>query len=310
MKISRAFGRILATAAAMVSALSSVMACSSATLLNVLVPNEGYTVAEGVAYGADPRQRLDVYAPSEGVGSAPVLVFFYGGSWKSGNRSYYRFVGEAFAARGYVVVVPDYRLYPAVRFPAFVEDGAKALKWVELNAFRFGGDSGRIILAGHSAGAHLGALLLFDQRYLADLAFDRDSLLGFVGLAGPYAFNPLAYESTQTVFATVDHPDQARPVAYVDGTEPPVLLMHGEGDDTVEMVNAQKLAARVHDAGGEARFVTYPGRSHIGLILSLAAPFRGRDSVHADMLTFMDHLSFIDRLSSRSLPVDTEAGAR
>lgn len=303
MKVSRVFGRTLATAAAMVSALASVAACSSAALLNAVIPDEGYTVAEGLAYGAGPRQRLDVYVPSEAAGSAPVLVFFYGGSWKSGNRNYYRFVGEAFAARGYVVVVPDYRLYPAVRFPAFVEDGAQVLKWVERNISRFGGNPSQIILAGHSAGAHLAALLLFDQHYLADLGFDRDRLLGFVGLAGPYAFNPLAYDSTKEVFATVDHPDKARPIAFVDGSEPPMLLMHGESDDTVEMVNAQKLAARVREAGGDARFMTYPGRTHIGLILSLAAPFRGRDSVHADMLAFMD------RVSSQSAPAITPAAA-
>ena len=301
MKSSRAAGRIVANIMAMASALATLMACSSAALLNVLVPGEGYTVVSGLAYGTDPRQRLDVYTPSNAVGPAPVLVFFYGGSWKGGNRNYYRFVGEAFAARGYVVVVPDYRVYPAVRFPAFVEDGANALRWVKQNASRYGGDASRIIVAGHSAGAHLGALLLFDQRYLADLAFDRDRLLGFVGLAGPYAFNPLAYDSTREVFATVDHPDQARPVAHVDGGEPPVLLMHGEDDTTVEMINGQKLATRVHEKGGEARFVTYPGRTHIGLILSLAAPFRGRDSVHADMLAFMD------RLSSRADPLDAVA---
>ena len=304
MKISRAFRRMLATAAAMTSAIASVVACSPAALLNVLVPGEGYAVADGLAYGGDPRQRLDVYMPAEVTTSAPVLVFFYGGSWKSGTRSYYRFVGEAFAARGYVVVVPDYRLYPAARFPAFVEDGALALKWVERNASRFGGDSSRIILAGHSAGAHLAALLLFDQRYLAALAFDRDRLLGFVGLAGPYAFNPLAYESTRAVFSTVDHPDQARPIAFVDGSSPPLLLMHGEGDDTVEAVNAEKLATRVRAAGGDARFIMYPRRTHVGLILSLAAPFRGRDSVHADMLAFMDRVAF------HSHPLSAEAGAR
>jgi acetyl esterase/lipase len=300
----RAGSRMLATAAAMIPAMVSVVACSPATLLNVLVPGKGYTVAEGLAYGADPRQRLDIYTPAEVANSAPVLVFFYGGSWKSGNRSDYRFIGEAFAAHGYVVVIPDYRLYPAARFPTFVEDGAEALKWVEGNVSRFGGDASRIILAGHSAGAHLAALLLFDQRYLAAVGFDRDRLIGFVGLAGPYAFNPLAYDSTRAVFATVDHPDQARPITFADGSAPPVLLMHGEGDDTVEAVNAEKLAARVREAGGDARFLMYPRRTHVGLILSLAAPFRGRDSVHADMLAFMD------RLASPSHPLNAEAGAR
>jgi acetyl esterase/lipase len=291
MKVSRTFGRIWTAAATMASALVALGACSPTSLLNVLVPGEGYAVADGLAYGADPRQRLDIYTPAESVGPAPVLVFFYGGSWKSGNRGYYRFVGEAFAARGYVVVVPDYRLYPQVRFPAFVEDGALALKWVEQNASGFGGDSSRIILAGHSAGAHLAALLMFDQRYLAAVQFERHQILGFAGLAGPYAFNPLAYESTRPVFSTVGDPDQARPITFVDGSAPPVLLMHGERDDTVEMINAQKLASRVEKAGGEARFTLYPRRTHVGLILSLAAPFRGRDSVHADMLAFMNTLS-------------------
>lgn len=291
MKSPRAFRRLLATAAATVSAIASLAACTPAALLNGLVPSEGYGVVKDVAYGGDDRQRLDLYVPEEIASPAPILVFFYGGSWKSGERSYYRFVGEAFAARGYLVVIPDYRLYPAARFPVFVEDGAQALKWVARNATSFGGDPDRIILAGHSAGAHLAALLLFDQRYLSAVAFERQRILGLVGLAGPYAFNPLAYGGTRSVFATVDYPDQARPIAFVDGSEPPVLLMHGEKDSTVELVNAYKLARRIREAGGEARVLTYPQRTHIGLILSLAAPFRGRDSVHADMLIFMDQLS-------------------
>jgi acetyl esterase/lipase len=147
------------------------------------------------------------------------------------------------------------------------------------------------MLSGHSAGAHLAALLLFDERYLGAFDFNRNRILGFVGLAGPYAFNPLAYESTRSAFSTVQDPDQARPITFVDGSEPPLLLMHGGSDETVEMVNAQKLAARVREAGGEARFARYAQRSHIGLILSLAAPFRGRDPVYSDMIAFMDRLS-------------------
>ncbi len=275
----------------MTSAVASLIACTPAALLNGLVPGDGYAVVNDLAYGADERQQLDLYVPEEAKAAAPVLVFFYGGSWKSGTRADYRFIGEAFAAQGYLVVIPDYRLYPAARFPAFVEDGAQALKWVEDNVSRFRGDPDRIILAGHSAGAHLATLLLFDQRYLAAAGFERQRLLGLVGLAGPYAFNPLAYDSTRSVFATVDHPDQARPIAFVNGNTPPVLLMHGENDSTVKVINAQKLAARVQEAGSEARVVIYPQRTHIGLILSLAAPFRGRDTVHADMLAFMDRLS-------------------
>lgn len=285
----------------MTSAIASLVACTPAALLNGLVPGEGYAVVKDLTYAADERQRLDLYIPEQAGSSAPILVFFYGGSWKSGIRRDYRFIGEAFAARGYLVVIPDYRLYPAARFPTFVEDGAQALKWVEQHASRYGGDPSRIILAGHSAGAHLAALLLFDRSYLAAVGFERRWLLGLVGLAGPYVFNPLAYDSTRPVFSTIDDPDQARPIAFVDGSAPPVLLMHGENDSTVELVNAHKLAARIRETGGEASVITYPQRTHIGLILSIAAPFRGRDSVHADMLAFMDQLS--------SHPARTDAAA-
>ncbi|HSK28594.1 MAG TPA: alpha/beta hydrolase, partial [Candidatus Limnocylindria bacterium] len=134
MGVPRAFDRATAIAAATASAVAAASADTPALLLNAVVPGEGYTVAKRIAYGADPRQHLDVYVPSERSDSVPVLAFFYGGSWKTGKRSYYRFIGEAFASRGYMVVVPDYRLYPSVRFPEFVEDGARALKWIEQNA--------------------------------------------------------------------------------------------------------------------------------------------------------------------------------
>ena len=275
----------------MASTVAAARACIPALVLNAAIPGEGYIVVKGIAYGSGPRQRLDIYTPLEVSNSAPVLVFFYGGSWKRGKRGYYRFIGEAFASRGYMVVVPDYRLYPSVRFPGFVEDGARVLKWVEQNASRYGGDGRRVMLSGHSAGAHLAAMLLFDKRYLGVFDFNHNQILGFIGLAGPYAFNPLAYKPTRSVFSTIQDPDQARPIAFVDGSEPPLLLMHGGSDDTVEMVNAQMLAARAREAGGEAQLIEYMQRSHIGLILSIAAPFRGRDPVYADMLAFMDRLS-------------------
>lgn len=312
MKVSRAISRVVTTAAAMASAIASLAACSPAALLNAVIPRAGYDITSGLAYGAEVRQRLDVYAPEEAVGPAPVLVFFYGGSWRSGSRENYRFIGEAFASRGYVVVIPDYRLYPEARFPVFVEDGAKALKWVERNVFQHGGDSQRVFLAGHSAGAHLAALLLFDPGYLAAAGFDRDRIVGFIGLAGPYAFDPLAYESTRAVFSTVDSSDQARPIAFVDKNAPPALLMHGLRDETVELINAAELAARLRKMSNEARLIAYPRRTHIGLLLSLAAPFRMRDSVHADMLAFMKRQSS-QRGSATfpaASPATSEEGAR
>jgi acetyl esterase/lipase len=312
MKVSRTISRVVTTAAAMASAIASLAACSPAALLNAVIPKAGYDITSGLAYGTEARQRLDVYAPGEAVGPAPVLVFFYGGSWRNGSRENYRFIGEAFASRGYVVVIPDYRLYPEARFPVFVEDGAKALKWVERNVLQHGGDSQRVFLAGHSAGAHLAALLLFDPGYLAAVGFDRGRIVGFIGLAGPYAFDPLAYESTRAVFSTVENSDQARPIAFVDKNAPPVLLMHGLSDKTVELINAEKLAARLRKVGNDARLFAYPRRTHVGLLLSLAAPFRMRDSVHADMLAFMNRQSSQRRPAAfpSASPATSEEGAR
>lgn len=265
--------------------------CSPAALLNALVPSAGYTVEAGLPYGPDPRQKLDLYVPERSAGAAPVVVFFYGGSWKSGQRGFYRFVGEAFASHGYMVVVPDYRLYPQVRFPAFVRDGARALRWVQDTIATYGGDPGQVVLMGHSAGAHLAALLMLDRRYLGQVGLDHGYVRGFVGYAGPYAFNPLEYESTREVFATAAGADQARPVTFVGGGEPPMLLVHGSDDTTVKPVNSQALAAAVEQAGGRARYLEIPGRSHIGLILSLAAPFRGRDETIAVSAAFLERLT-------------------
>ena len=97
-------------------------ACSPLKAVNFLVPNGGFERSEGIAYGPDGRHKLDVDRPTEPDARRTVVVFRYGGGWKSGARNDYRFAAEAFAARGYVTVVPDYRLYPQVRFPAFVED--------------------------------------------------------------------------------------------------------------------------------------------------------------------------------------------
>jgi len=269
-------------------------ACSPAVLINPFLPTDGYVPHTGLAYGTADRQVLDLYtpqgAPEARSEPAPVIVYFYGGSWKSGSRQTYKFIAEALAPRGYVVVVPDYRLYPEVRFPAFVEDAARAVRWVRNNARQFGGDPDRIILMGHSAGAHIAALLAFDERYLAEAGVPAAAIRGLVGLAGPYAFDPLAYSSTRPIFAGVTDIDTARPVTFADGEGVPALLLHGAADTTVLPWNTHQLAARIREADGPATVRVYPGTGHIGIILSYAVLFRGRDPVYEDTLRFLDGL--------------------
>jgi len=267
-----------------------ISACSPATLLNAILSGEGYVSHTNLAYGEADRQVLDVYVPDQSASAAPVIVFFYGGSWKSGSRETYRFIAESFAPAGFVVVVPDYRLYPEVRFPAFVEDGAHAVRWVRDNIRNYGGDPERIILMGHSAGAHTAALLAFDERYLARAGVPATALRGLIGVAGPYAFDPLAYRSTRPIFSGVADIDTARPVTFVGGEDIPALLLHGADDTTVLPMNTEALADRIGKAGGRAATHVYPDTGHIGIVLSFAPPFRGRDTVYEDTLRFLRSL--------------------
>ena len=138
-----------------VLAATLASACAPLSLFATLAPRDpAARRARDVAYGRGPRQRLDVYAPRRREGRAAVAVFFYGGSWDSGRRQDYGWVGQALASRGFLTVIADYGLYPQVRFPGFLEDGARAVRGAQDHAEAFGGDPKRIVLVGHSAGAY------------------------------------------------------------------------------------------------------------------------------------------------------------
>ena len=260
-------------------------ACSPLLTFNALVPKDGGTrlVAQDIAYGGDPRQQLDLYAPSKPAGTLPVIVFFYGGSWNSGTRRGYAFVGRALAAQGFLVAVPDYRLLPAVRYPAFLEDCAAATRWVRANAGRYGGDGGRLVLAGHSAGAYNAAMLALDPRWLGD---DRKAVRGLIGLAGPYDFLPLDPGVARDTFGSVKDPASTQPIGYASRDDPPAFLAWGTSDVTVRPSNSEHLAARLAGAGVRVEAHPYPGATHISIVTALARPFRGKAPVLADLAAF------------------------
>jgi acetyl esterase/lipase len=219
------------------------------------------------AYGADERQRLDVYTPP-GASGRPIIVFWYGGSWEKGRKSQYRFVGAALAEAGFVTVIPDYRLYPEVKFPAFVDDGAAALAWVVSNAAAIGGDAQRIYLAGHSAGAQLAGLLAYDSARLEKHGLARDTVKGFIGLSGPYALNP----DTAKLHAIFGKPYQLadwQPTQHVKPGAPPALLLHGEADRVVWVSHAREMSKALTAAGVPVTLVTYPGRGHRDTVAAL-----------------------------------------
>jgi acetyl esterase/lipase len=272
-------------AAAMLAAMALML--DPLGSFNALMPKDRASarVAEGVAFGAGDRLRLDVYAPrAAAAGKRPVILFFYGGSWNSGRRQGYAFAARALAARGFVVVVPDYRLAPEARYPDFLQDCAAAVRWARLHARAYGGDGERIVLTGHSAGAYNAAMLALDPSLLGA---DRIAVRGFAGLAGPYDFLPLDDGATIAAFGAWPRPAETQPIRYaaVPGA-PPVLLLHGDGDSRVKPRNSRKLARLLRAAGSDVRLKLYPGLGHVGILAALAMPFRRQAPVLADVSAF------------------------
>lgn len=267
-------------------------ACSPVGLLNAIVPAGGVQVTRDVSYADGPRNRLDIYRPAARPGlapsSMPLIVFLYGGSWRTGSKAMYPFVALPLAARGAVVVVPDYRLYPEVRFPDFLADNARAVAWSAAHAAELGADPRRVFIVGHSAGAYNAAMLALDPRYLADAGYGRGRLAGVAGLAGPYDFLPITGEDIKPVFASVDDGPLSQPVTYVDGRNPPLLLLAGDADTTVNPRNTLSLAAKVRAAGGPVEARLLPGIGHIGIVTAFAPLFRSRAPVLDDVWAFVE----------------------
>ncbi len=263
------------------------LGCTPARLLNAVISKDGYRIEKGIAYGDEARQKLDLYIPDGDLHSAKVVVFFYGGRWEYGSRQDYVFVGQALADKGVIAVLADYRLYPKVRFPSFVEDGAKAIRWTRDSISTFGGDPGQIYLMGHSAGAHIAAMLALDPKFLKAETMTPTDLAGMIGLAGPYDFLPIKDPVIQEIFASGDI-EKTQPVHHVTDQAPPMLLLTGSDDLTVLPRNTKALAGAVNDAGGSAIFKTYDGIGHIGMVLSLASPFRWLAPVLNDVMEYLD----------------------
>lgn len=255
---------------------------------NALAPrdNGARRVLAGAAYGALARQELDVYAPSGDASGLPVIVFFYGGSWNSGAKEEYAFLATALAAQGFVTIVSDYRLVPSVRFPSFLEDCAAAVRWAEQHAAEHGGDHTRIVLMGHSAGAYNAMMLALDARYLRAAGVDANNVRGVAGLAGPYDFYPFDVEASRNAFGQAPDPHVTQPVHFARGDAPPLLLLWGADDTTVGPRNLESLARSVRDAGGRVETKIYPRVDHVGIMLALSRPFRGRAPVLTDVTAF------------------------
>lgn len=262
-------------------------ACSPLSLLNAVGPRDrgAGRIARDLPYGDDPRQRMDVYAPAQ-ASNLPVLVFFYGGGWDSGDRKDYGWAAQALAARGFVVFVPDYRLVPQVHFPAFIQDAAEATARANELAATYGGDPARLGVIGHSAGAHLAMMIALDRRYMA--AVDQPTLIkAAAGLAGPYEFLPFDVAASRNAFGRAPDPTLTQPVTFARADAPPLWLGHGTDDVVVHDEDTTILCERMTAVGGRCEAKLYPGLNHADLIATFSPLFRKKAPVLDDVTGFM-----------------------
>lgn len=239
-------------------------------------------VAQNISYGDGDMNKLDVYGTD--MPDAPVIVFIHGGSWQIGNKELYQFVGDRFAGLGYVVVIPDYRKYPAVKYPVFVEEGAAVMQWTFDNIADYGGNPKNVFIMGFSAGAHTGAMLAANESYGV-----QDKIDGFIGLAGPYDFVPEA-EDIKAIFSDVPV-KQMQVTTFIDGTETPMLLLHGKEDESVRLSNLEKLAAGIKAKNGSVQTKIYDDLDHVDMVKVMTWLFNDKAPVAEDIDGFIKQIT-------------------
>lgn len=264
------------------------MAISILSVINAISPKDSGSrkLARNVPYGPDERQKLDIYAPRQASGPLPVIFFIYGGSWMDGDRHNYDFAGRALAALGYVTVIADYRVLPAVEYPGFLDDGAAAFGWVVEHIASHGGDPTRIALMGHSAGAYNALMLGLDPAYLAQMGL-LDRVRCMVGLSGPYDFFPFDGRITLRTFGAVREPLATQPINHVSANAPPTFLGSGDKDTLVYPRNSVALAKKLREEGVPVVEKHYPTLGHPGPLLALGQPARRLAPVLDDVAAFL-----------------------
>jgi len=245
------------------------------------------SLAEGVPFGSH-GQRLDIWAPNDlSKSPLPVVIFWYGGGWAKGDRASYAFAGRALAKAGFIVVIPDYRKVPQVHFPAFLDDGAEAVAWVEDNIAQYQGDPGRVAVMGHSAGAYQAVMLALDAKRLAAAGADPAIIKAGVGLSGPYDFHPFTSDRAIAAFSEWPRPEETQPITFARKDAPPLLLVTSDGDETVRPRNANNLAARLRELGAPVEVKNYGPLDHEEVVMALSVPFRDKGTVLADSVAFL-----------------------
>lgn len=276
-----------AAIAGLIAATST--ACSRAAFFAVNLPAAfgPYTRHADLRYAPGAAHGVDVYVPAKRPDAAPLVVFFYGGRWTDGDKSDYRFVGAALAGLGYVAMLPNYRHFPDVRMAGFMQDAALAVQWAVEHGAEFGADPRRLYLMGHSAGAHMAALVTLDSRYLIATGKPVPAIAGVIGLSGPYDFLPLTDDDVKEMFGPPENYPNSQPIHFVHAGAPPMLLIHGLADDTVLPKNSINFAAALRANGDTVTLKLYPKLKHADTVAAMSIPARGRAPTLADIAAFV-----------------------
>nr|WP_297349449.1 alpha/beta hydrolase [uncultured Glaciecola sp.] len=248
-----------------------------------------YNITRDIPYGSESWQKLDIYRAQDADENTPVIVFFFGGGWSWGDKKYFEFVADSFVRKGYTVAIPNYVLYPKGKFPQFVEDGAKAIVWVKNNIEKYQGSADKVFLVGHSAGAYIAAMAAIDKRYLHQAGEDMLFIKGVAGIAGPYNFTPKAQEYV-AIFGEENF-EIMKVANHMTGGEPPMILLHGNGDTTVGRFNQETMVTALAQGNVKYKSVLYNDDiTHTKILLKLHPWFADKVNVTEDIDIFFKTL--------------------
>ncbi|MGC1509712.1 alpha/beta hydrolase [Ketobacter sp. MCCC 1A13808] len=242
-------------------------------------------------YGPEPGQSLDIYLPGDDFRGIQ-MVFLHGGSWQSGHKDEYAYLGAALAAFGISCAVVGYRLFPQVRYPQFVEDVAHAISWLRRDGLRYGFSDAPVYLMGHSAGAHIACLMAMDDRYRDIAGLEEGSVAGVIGLSGVYRFKPETSAVYMDIFAAAQADlETVKPINYVGKDKVPLLMLHGDADEVIGIRNAQQMLEAARKAGQPAVLHSQPGYGHARPIFDFLPFMPNHQKMMAVILSFVSSRS-------------------
>ncbi len=227
-----------------------------------------------IPFGTDDWQKLDLYLPHDtSARDMPTLLFMHGGYWTHGHKEWLGFMAPAFTSLPALFISVGYRLAPAARYPAALEDCLAALHWTYHHIATYGGDPQRLFVGGHSAGGHLAALMTLQPRLLTARGLPADVIKACISVSGVYDLKgDIPQDRLQAFLGPTTSHKQASPLCYVQGAHTPFLLVVGEHDYPVLYEQAYAMAAALRQAGCPFAFLEIPGVDHFQISIQGGDP--------------------------------------